>query len=495
MSRVFNGTSDKGVISSALLSSLASTNAFHISAWAKTDSDTALQFVFGVGSSSSSTPLIVMGLDGTATGDKMYGLIRDNTPSAGAAVLNPTNGFTANTWHRLDLRNLGVAERYAFLDANQGGVASNLSSQSASFTVDTTSVGVLKRTTESGFFDGRIARITIWRSSSSANLPGVEDRWLLSHGADPSDLKSASIVYHWDDDLAAVTGGQSWTWTGTSTDSDNPTTSTEQVTATSDASWEVPAGGSGSAGFTNTGLGYDSDNDEVLVGDFTNTRIVRCEQNGTYIGEIVLGGSPPSSSVQGVAWDSSDGTYWVCHYAATNGTIRHYNSSGTLLDTFSPGVSNAGPSGCAYDAVNDRILAVWENGTVRGYDCSDGSLDETISLEVLSGQTADGLAIDPSDSGVLWATMDTTTASDFVGRYTRSSGALQWIMYGQQDIESLVFINGTLWGCADAEFHSSVANGNRVHQFDVSVATTPTLTDPGWLVSGNQITPRGTYAF
>ena len=38
-------------------------------------------------------------------------------------------------------------------------------------------------------------------------------------------------------------------------------------------SWEVPGGGSGSAGFTNTGLGWDGTN--LLIGDFTNSRIVK----------------------------------------------------------------------------------------------------------------------------------------------------------------------------------------------------------------------------
>lgn len=253
------------------------------------------------------------------------------------------------------------------------------------------------------------------------------------------------------------------------------------------ADWEVPGGGSGSAGFTNTGLGWDSDNSELLIGDFTNTRIVRADTDGSYIGEIVLGGSAPSSSVQGVAWDSSDGSYWVCHYAATSGTIRRYDSSGNLQQTISPAIANAGPCGCAYDAANDRILAVWENGTVRGFDCADGSLDETVSLTLMTGHLTDGLAIDPLDSDVLWVSLDTTTSTDYIAKYSRSTGAMQWIMYGPQDPESLVFIDGTLWMCADQEFHSAITDGNRVRQLDVSVGSLPTLT----AITASAITTSG----
>lgn len=477
MSRVFNGTSDKGVISAALLTSLASTGAFHIAAWAKSTSDAALQFVFGIGSSSDNDPVIVVGLDGTSTGDKLYALCRDDVPSPGASVMNTGNGYSVNTWHHLQLSNGGVAERYAWLDGNEASGASQTVSMSGAFTPTTTAVGVLKRAAENGFFAGKLARMTIWRSGTAGDLPSMIDRWLLSRGANPLSIKAPAIVYHWDDDLVAVTGGQSWTWTGTSTDSDNPVHNGAQTVASSVSSWEVPAGGVGSAGFTNTGLGWDSTNSELLVGDFTNTRIVRCSQAGAYIGEVVLGGSPPANSVQGVAWDSSDGSYWVCHYAATAGTIRRYNSSGALLQTISPGVANAGPNGCTYDPASDRILAVWENGIVRGYNCATGSLDETVTLATLSGHSPDGLAIDPSDPTVLWATLDTTASTDYIGKFSRSTGVMQWIMYGLQDPESMVFVGSTLWMCADAQSHSAVPNGNRVHQLDVSVGANATLVD------------------
>jgi hypothetical protein len=231
-------------------------------------------------------------------------------------------------------------------------------------------------------------------------------------------------------------------------------------------SWEVPAGGSGSAGFINTGLGWDGAN--LLVGDFTNGRIVKTTTAGAYVSEIVLA-SAPASSVQGVAYDSSDGTYWVCHYAATNGTIRHYDSSGTLLDTFSPAVANAGPNGCAYDAANDRILAIWANGVIRGYDCADASMDETITITGASGSNFDGLALDPvSPSTVLWITADGATGSDaaYIQQITRSTGAASGARVIPSSCEGIAYTGGAWYLCCDQEYHLAVPDGNRVWQIN-----------------------------
>lgn len=231
-------------------------------------------------------------------------------------------------------------------------------------------------------------------------------------------------------------------------------------------SFEVPAGGSGSAGFTNTGLGFDGT--YLLVGDFTNGRIVKVTTDGAYVSEIVLA-SAPSSSVQGVTYDSSDGTYWVCHYAFTNGTIRHYNSSGTLLDTFSPGIGNAGPNGCVYDAANDRILAIWGNGVIRGYDCADGSLDETITISGGSGSNFDGLALDPSSpSTTLWVTADGAAEADaaYIQQVNRSTGAASCVKVVPSSAESIVYAGSNWYLCCDQGFHLSVTNGNRVWKLD-----------------------------
>ncbi|MEY2686548.1 MAG: hypothetical protein RL375_746 [Pseudomonadota bacterium] len=235
-------------------------------------------------------------------------------------------------------------------------------------------------------------------------------------------------------------------------------------------SWEVPAGGSGSVGFTNTGLAYDGTN--LLIGDFTNGRIVKTTLTGAYVGEIVLA-SAPATSVQGVAYDSSDGTYWVCHAHATAGTIRQYNSSGTLLNTITPGVGTQGPNGCFYDAANDRILTVWPGfpNVIRGYSCATLSTTpvETITLSGLSGGYVDGIALDPSTPTTdLWVTVDGATEAEpaFLSKASRSTGAASSTVVMPSSCESIAFVGSSLYSCHDQGFHLSVTNGNRVWKLD-----------------------------
>lgn len=235
-------------------------------------------------------------------------------------------------------------------------------------------------------------------------------------------------------------------------------------------SWEVPAGGGGALGFTNTGLGYDGTN--LLIGDFTNGRIVKTSTAGAYVGEIVLA-SAPANSVQGVTYDTSDGTYWVSHYGtSSNGTVKHYNSSGTLLDTIACAVATTGPSGCCYDAVNDRVLTIWDDGHMRSYNCATLSATpvENITLDAAlgtgSGTGPDGVAMDPSDATYIWVSADSTPAK--VHKITRSSGASAASWVAPIAPEGLVWVGSTLHLCCDGGYHASIANGNRVFQFDAS---------------------------
>lgn len=234
-------------------------------------------------------------------------------------------------------------------------------------------------------------------------------------------------------------------------------------------SWEVPAGGSGSAGFTNTGLGYDGTN--LLIGDFTNGRIVKTTLAGAYVGEIILA-SAPATSVQGVAYDSSDGTYWVCHYgASTVGTVKHYDATGALLGTIACAVATTGPNGCAYDAVNDRVLTIWDDGHMRSYNCATLSATPVenvtlaASLGTGSGNGPDGVTLDPTDPATyIWVSADPPPAK--VHKINRSTGASVSSWVCPNACEGLSWVNGRLYLGCDAEFHDSVVDGNRVYVFE-----------------------------
>lgn len=232
-------------------------------------------------------------------------------------------------------------------------------------------------------------------------------------------------------------------------------------------SWEVPAGGSGLVGFTNTGLGYDGTN--LLIGDFDGGRIVKTTLAGAYVSEIVLASSP-ASSVQGVTYDSSDGTYWVCHYAGAGGSVRHYNSSGTLLDTINLPIAVSGPNGCVYDSANDRILTFWPDNVIRGYSCATLSTTpvETITLSGHSGTFGDGITLDPSTPTTrLWVTIDGAAATDpaYINQINRATGAMVSTAIIPASCEGIAYVGTDLYGCFDQGYHLAATNGNRVWKF------------------------------
>lgn len=233
-------------------------------------------------------------------------------------------------------------------------------------------------------------------------------------------------------------------------------------------SWEVPGGGSGSAGFTNTGLGWDGTN--LLIGDFTNSRIVKATPAGAYVGEVILA-SAPANSVQGVAWDTSRSHFWVCHYAVGGGSIRRYNTSGALQQTISLSSGTDGPNGCDYDAVNDRIVSIWDDGRMRSYDCATGTIAESVVLDAAlgsgSGTGPDGVTLDPTDPATyIWVSADTTPTK--VHKINRSTGAsvASWVC--PVSPEGMVWGGSTIYLCCDSGFHESVTNGNRVYLFNAT---------------------------
>lgn len=221
-------------------------------------------------------------------------------------------------------------------------------------------------------------------------------------------------------------------------------------------SWEVPGG------FTCTGLGWDGSN--LIIGDFTSSQIVKTDILGNLVGKIILSGSPPSNSVQGVAFDTKRGHYWVAHYSASgSGSLRRYNSAGVLQ---SPAITTValigGPNGISYDAVNDRVLACFDDGVMRGYSAEFGTSEETVTLGAFS--QSDGLEIDPNDPTRLWISVDTDPPQ--VAKINRSTGAVVLSWTAPKAVEDIAFVSGLFYMALDQEFHHSISKGNRVRQFD-----------------------------
>lgn len=243
------------------------------------------------------------------------------------------------------------------------------------------------------------------------------------------------------------------------------------------SSWEVPGG------FTNTGLCALPDG-TLAIGDFDSERIVVCDIRGRLLRSIALE-SAPNASVQGVAWDTSRSSFWVCHYGANPmGSLRRYSTAGALQQTISlSSIATLGPNGCCYDSANDRVLIAGNDNIIRGIDCTDGSVDESITLAsgVYGSGTADGICIDPvSPSTRIWVSVDAPQRK--IAKVNRSTGAMVSLHDSPAQPESLTWLGGRLYICCDAEYHDGAFQGNRVHWLYPESPGTHTLPVGGYSV-------------
>ena len=236
-----------------------------------------------------------------------------------------------------------------------------------------------------------------------------------------------------------VTGvdGNAWEFDGTSQYMEIPKQSD---------GWEVPGG------FINTGLAWDTVDEVLWIGDFGNDKIISCQPDGTYVGEISVSDGP-----QGVAYDSSDDTLWWADY--TNNAIRHITKAGADAGDSITGLSFA-PNGLSYEAATDSIwVAVDVTATVRRYSCSTGSLLETISVSD-TGSNFDGVFYDP-DMDHLYISED---GSDQIIVANAADGTNLLEIFVKTSPEDIAVVDGLLHICHDREFHDALADGNRVHQ-------------------------------
>lgn len=209
-------------------------------------------------------------------------------------------------------------------------------------------------------------------------------------------------------------------------------------------SWLVPGG------FTNTGLAYDTVDGQLWIGDYTNSKLIKTTLAGAYVAEIALSGQP-----QGVAYDSSDDTLWWADNAAS--MVRHVTMAGA-----DAGGSFAAtlPNGIAYEAASDSLWVV-TSGTLKRYSCASGALQETITP---SSYNPDGIAYDAGTDS-LYVTCDSAA-----GKYSRlikvnaGTGSVDAVYDVAAWPEDAVVIGSDLYYCADAGFHGSISNGNRVYK-------------------------------
>jgi hypothetical protein len=216
--------------------------------------------------------------------------------------------------------------------------------------------------------------------------------------------------------------------------------------------WEVPGG------FANTGLAYIPDDDLLVIGDFTNSKLIYTDRWGNKHSEITIDSQP-----QGVAYDSSDDTLWWSD--RTNKYIRHIQRDGTKLASDDIDVSTmvtVGPNGLTYEAATDSLWFTNDEGEVIRVSCSTGAEQESYSISGYSN--LDGCHYDaPSDR--LWLSDDTDSRLVIVNASTGS--VVGFVATGNDSVEDLVLVGGVAYVNHDDELHSSTPNGNRVRNYAV----------------------------
>lgn len=154
-------------------------------------------------------------------------------------------------------------------------------------------------------------------------------------------------------------------------------------------------------------------------------------------------------SIQGVAWDESDDTFWFADQGAN--LVRHMDLTGTLL----PDEINTGfiPNAVARIASEDAlVLPRYNTGTVDVFSCATGLLVRTISGIRTDHDQAH---YDPA-SNALWYTAGANGSNGAVYAASMASGAQlrQFILSGSQAIEGIHVDGLRLTVLNDGGFHT-----------------------------------------
>lgn len=212
-------------------------------------------------------------------------------------------------------------------------------------------------------------------------------------------------------------------------------------------------GGDAGEGFTSTGAAWDgsafwlgNDGGNVSGDSSRLPSIVRVSLAGAKLDEIDIGTLYSDfTSIQGVAWDSSDSTLWVAQVSA--GQVRHVTTGGTDVGD---GFALAGVNGLAYDSSRDRLWAL--AGTTLTLRQKDGTVDATYSVAALSDQ----LFYD-ADRDYIWVTNGANGSVGNANAYDASDGSLVGTasFSDATAIEGLVINDGNFYVFHDGYYHAA----------------------------------------
>jgi hypothetical protein len=215
------------------------------------------------------------------------------------------------------------------------------------------------------------------------------------------------------------------------------------------ADFEVPDG------YTNTGLAYDSVNDTLWNGDYTNSKVWQLNKYGAVISSFSVTGT---TSLQGVTYDTTNDTLWV----TCNARILNLTKYGFILQTIT--LTGLTLSSALVRLPDDTLLVgVNLSNILRKISIADGSEVGTITIAGITDSAgADGCAYDTSD-GTLWVTQNGSSSIVHANIDGTTIDIFDNPAPGDQGegicIDTVLDI---LWYSADDEYHSAVPNGNRI---------------------------------
>lgn len=128
----------------------------------------------------------------------------------------------------------------------------------------------------------------------------------------------------------------------------------------------------------------------VLQWSNSDNKILRFEQDGTFVGEFTDEGIPTSI---GLDWDS-DGNLYVSSYGTSK--VSQFNTSGEIQGTF---IDNnlGGPTNIHRETDGNYLVLNWNTGNIQRFDANGAHL-ETFTTEVTQPE---GIAIHPISGNYL----------------------------------------------------------------------------------------------
>jgi hypothetical protein len=183
LARGFNGSSQYLSLAGAVLTAEPLTMA----AWAWTSNTTAANVIMSI-SNNGSFGQYQLNASGDSGGDPLIAQKQDDVSASGTA--STAVSYPVSTWFHAAAVYVSDTSRFVYLNGkNKAANTTNVSDPTADFT----SVGVLRRSSLAGYFNGQIAWPAIWNVAlSDADLEA------LAKGAHPTAIHPESLVAFWD---------------------------------------------------------------------------------------------------------------------------------------------------------------------------------------------------------------------------------------------------------------------------------------------------------